>query len=250
MMFLASSAIGAALIVFCSFIRPNADKYHLCVAAGLVIFSAAMTIPMEMLTRLTAHPIDAALYRADVFLGLDPLPLARLILSMPAVYAVLTFAYLRLPIFLALAYGIEGNIRLVKVAAVAPMVAFLFYGLFPAVGPAHIFSNYPQSPPDWMANLYSPRDCFPSMHLGWALIIAFNVRARWLRFSAWIYAGIMAVATVGLGEHYYIDLIASVPFCAAIQFSVANLKTWLSRKTSFAMAGPVDRSSSDAGADD
>jgi hypothetical protein len=226
--FLGSAVVGALIVIICSFIRPNADKYRdLCIAVGLAIFAAAMAVPMDILTTLTPHPIDLSLYRIDLRLGMDPLPLARAILTIPPLRAFLAFIYLHLPIFLALAYGCEGNPQLIRAAVVAPVIAFLFYFAVPAVGPVHIFSNYPQNPPILMGNLYSPRNCFPSMHLGWALLMALNARKRWLQFTTWTFAVAMAVATVGLGEHYWIDLIASVPFCLGVQWMV---NAWASSK--------------------
>jgi hypothetical protein len=47
-----------------------------------------------------------------------------------------------------------------------------------------------------------PQDCFPSMHFGWALLIAWNVQTRLLVILAWTFVGLTFLATVGLGEHY------------------------------------------------
>lgn len=222
MIFLASALIGALIIIVSSFIRTNADKYlDLCIAVGLAVFAAAMIVPMDILIDHTPRPIDLSLYRIDLRLGIDPLPLGRAVLAVPLLHTLLAFIYLHLPIFLALAYGCEGNPRLIRASIVAPVIAFLFYFAVPAVGPIHIFSNYPQSPPVLMENLYSPRNCFPSMHLGWALLMALNAQKRWLKFTTWAFAAAMAVATVGLGEHYWIDLIASVPFCLGVQWGLA-----------------------------
>jgi hypothetical protein len=56
------------------------------------------------------------------------------------------------------------------------------------------------------------------MHFGWALLAAWNVRGRRLKVAAWIFTGLTAFATIGIGEHYFIDLIVAVPFCWAVQW--------------------------------
>ena len=56
------------------------------------------------------------------------------------------------------------------------------------------------------------------MHLGWALLVALNAKRPVWRSVAWAFTILTAVATVGLGEHYYVDLIATVPFCFAAQY--------------------------------
>jgi hypothetical protein len=67
-----------------------------------------------------------------------------------------------------------------------------------------------------------PRNCLPSLHFGWALLLLWNCRGRAMETFGSIYLFLTALATVGLGEHYFVDLIASVPFCAAVQ----AIATW------------------------
>ena len=120
-----------------------------------------------------------------------------------------------------IAYAFERSPVLLRVCVVAPILAFVGFCFVPAVGPAHAFSGFPWGTPALLsAPEPTPRNCFPSMHLGWALLVALNVRATWLRVAAWIFVGITAIVTVGMGEHYYVDLIASVPLCFAVQWLV------------------------------
>ena len=81
------------------------------------------------------------------------------------------------------------------------------------------FSGYPLASRD-LAHLHlsgAPCNAFPSMHLGTALLILLNARGRWLRLGLAVYAVLTGMAAVGCGEHYFIDMIAAVPFCAAVQ---------------------------------
>jgi hypothetical protein len=92
------------------------------------------------------------------------------------------------------------------------------YLLLPAAGPEYAFSNFPD-PNDIAVSIgwVHPRNCFPSMHLTWAILVAWNLRNprwRWLFVS---YAALMALATVACGEHYFVDILAALPFAAAVQ---------------------------------
>jgi hypothetical protein len=55
------------------------------------------------------------------------------------------------------------------------------------------------------------------MHFGWALLVFWNLRGRVLKICAYIFAGLTALATVGLGEHYCVDLLVAIPFCFIVQ---------------------------------
>ena len=57
----------------------------------------------------------------------------------------------------------------------------------------------------------------PSMHVGWALLIAFNARGTWARLGFSLFALVTCLATVGSGEHYAIDAVVALPFAVAVQ---------------------------------
>ena len=81
----------------------------------------------------------------------------------------------------------------------AGVLGSLLYLLCPAVGPV------------WAQTPGAPRNCMPSMHLTWALLL-FCYSPRWLRPFAAIFALLTALATLGLGEHYVLALVAALPF--------------------------------------
>lgn len=54
------------------------------------------------------------------------------------------------------------------------------------------------------------------MHFTWALLIALNSRS-WLRWPLSVYAGLIGISTIVLGQHYVVDLIAALPYTAAVQ---------------------------------
>jgi hypothetical protein len=83
------------------------------------------------------------------------------------------------------------------------------YLLFPAVGPAHI------------GDPNAPRNCMPSMHLTWALLLWVNSKS-WMKWLTGIYAALTAIATLATGEHYTLDLLMALPFVWVISMLVRN----------------------------
>jgi membrane-associated phospholipid phosphatase len=55
------------------------------------------------------------------------------------------------------------------------------------------------------------------MHLAWALLVAMNARRRELQIAFWSYVVLLAISTIGLGQHYVVDLLAAIPYAAASQ---------------------------------
>jgi hypothetical protein len=76
------------------------------------------------------------------------------------------------------------------------------YLVFPAVGPAHL------------GDRLAPRNCMPSMHLAWALVLAAYLPRRW-RWAGALFSLLTAAATLGTGEHYWIDLAAALAYAFA-----------------------------------
>jgi hypothetical protein len=48
--------------------------------------------------------------------------------------------------------------------------------------------------------------------------LALNARAKWLQVVLWSYVAVIATATIGLGEHYLVDLIAALPYTLGVQW--------------------------------
>ena len=129
---------------------------------------------------------------------------------------VLALVYAALPLMIGFAWSLEQDFLMRRAVVLAGCLCFVCYALFPAVGPGGF---------DWMlqAARFVPRNAMPSMHLTWALLIALNARRPRLRIGLWIYAALMALATLTLRQHYLVDLIAAVPFTFAIQWLAVHL---------------------------
>lgn len=126
----------------------------------------------------------------------------------PLVWRSLSFAYYwALPFWMMVVMAFGPNpLQLLKRNMVAVVAALPILILCPAVGPI------------WFENhlvAIAPRNCMPSLHFTWALL-ALWYAPRWLRWPSAVVVALTAFATVGLGEHYIVDLVAAVPFTAAV----------------------------------
>src|SRR5260370_30132630 len=67
--------------------------------------------------------------------------------------------------------------------------------------------------------LKGARNAIPSLHMAWVLLVWWNSRglARWVRAIAMVFVVLTAMATLGTGEHYFIDLVVAFPFSLMVQ---------------------------------
>ena len=163
------------------------------------------------------------------------------------------FFYIGLPMVIGLVYA--GQLLRDRTRAVSAMLAFLitgpvgviFYNLFPAVGPIHIFlGQFPWKPipteqvtrllvePIAVAGL---RNCMPSLHMGWVLLAWWYSRGLsiWERGIAMAFLVFTIFATMGIGEHYSIDLVVAFPFAVFLQGVCALGLRWNDRARVTAM---------------
>jgi hypothetical protein len=143
--------------------------------------------------------------------------------------------YTALPLPLALVYA--AHLRRAKQNALAVMIAFLvtgplgvmFYNVLPACGPIHLFGGafpwHPLPTADAMRLRVVPvlmkgaRNAIPSLHMTWVLLIWWNSRGlpRWVRAIALAFVWLTVLATLGTGEHYFVDLVVAFPFSLMVQ---------------------------------
>ena len=143
--------------------------------------------------------------------------------------------YIALPLPLALVYA--SQLRRHKEKALTVMLAFLatgpigvfFYNVLPACGPVHLFGAafpmHPLSTAQAMSLNIVPvlitgaRNAIPSLHMTWVLLVWWNSKglARWVRTIAAVFVGFTVLATLGTGEHYFIDLVVAFPFSLMVQ---------------------------------
>jgi hypothetical protein len=138
--------------------------------------------------------------------------------------------YIGLPIPIALVYS--GQLLRVRQGAFPAMAAFLltgpigilFYNIFPAMGPIHLVrGSFPWQPFDAdmfrrvllePVLIHGPRNAIPSLHMGWVLLTWWYSRGLSLfeRAVVMLFVVFTFCATMGTGEHYFVDLVLAYPF--------------------------------------
>ena len=206
----------------------------LCILSGVAVSLAATVIPTTY---------DPFLYAFDLSLGFrTSFVVGQFFRSHAAIAYAAALAYNYLPIGLIalrivqLRHGDRGvDLRLIF--ATLGAVGFSLYAICPAVGPVHAFSGFPDNLPASVALAripigLMPRNAIPSLHVGWALLVFVNAWSgswsRWVAVWAAIFLALTALATLGSGEHYLIDLVVAVPLTLAIQAgfkAVGSLRT-------------------------
>jgi hypothetical protein len=156
--------------------------------------------------------------------------------------------YIALPIPLAMVYagqllrGREKAFPAMAAFLIAGPIGILFYNLFPALGPAHIFLQdfpwHPMTTAQASHLLWEPipvkgvQNAIPSLHMAWVLLAWWYSRGLsvWERGIALTFVVFTAFATLGTGEHYFIDLVVAYPFSVMIQALCAFPLRWTQRE--------------------
>ena len=172
---------------------------------------------------------DLFLYRFDGLLGIQSsFVVGRWFAAWHVLENACFIVYASLPlaelfVFLLFVRGQRMPANPLVVFIVAGVAGFAFYQVCPATGPAHVFgAEFPNYPPPALplqtVGLDDvPRNAIPSLHSAWALLIWWSVRycRKWIRYTATVFLALTLLATLGLGEHYLVDLVVAVPFTVA-----------------------------------
>jgi PAP2 superfamily len=143
--------------------------------------------------------------------------------------------YMALPLPLALVYA--ARLRYARSKALTAVLAFLvagplgvmFYNLVPACGPVYLFGPaFPWHPLSTANSMHlrvvpllvkGAPNAIPSLHMAWVLLCWWNSKGlpRWVRAIALAFVWFTVLATMGTGEHYFIDLVVAFPFSLMVQ---------------------------------
>jgi hypothetical protein len=213
-----------------------------------VLFVASDYFASNMLEWTTAaHPktLDLYLLSFDYSLRVELAAIAgRMYVLYPWLHNPSLLVYVGLAIPITVVYA--GRLVRLKERAFPCMMAFLvtgplgilFYNLFPACGPHALFQQgFPFHPfPMAQASrllleplpVAGPRNAIPSLHLAWALLAWWYSRSlSWFeRLIAFLFLAFTAFATLGTGEHWFVDLIVAFPFALMIQGLCAYSLSW------------------------
>jgi hypothetical protein len=233
-------------------------------SATLVLFLFIAQHALGSTGVLNPKTYDLWLFVADGSLGFQPsFSVGRVLLDsrILTVSALLTYDSLPFVMAAVCAWHIPiGATRppwfILTLFMAAGVGGWLLYDLLPATGPVYIFTrDFP-----WARLPYSelhkialekiavlpgiPRNAFPSLHMGWVLLLVWNSRRSVfpVRVFMLLYLVLTFVATLGTGQHYLVDLIVSFPFALFMQSLVSlplSKKRFRSMAVIFASLGLI-----------
>jgi hypothetical protein len=239
-------------------VRAAAKLWFWAFVPGLLFVGFGWITPPLLQYGQIAHPkvLDLYLYSFDCSLRFQPSFLVGLLfVKLPWLRVICYFFYLGLGVPIAAVYA--GHLVRNQKAATPIMLALLytgpiggmFYSLFPALGPVHLFQqNFPLHPLSieqarhlFLEALALPgyRNAIPSLHMGWVLLTWWYCRglSKWTKAVVLAFVLFTVLATLGSGEHYLIDLIVAFPFCVLIQGLFAFSLKWNDRRRVLAVFG-------------
>ena len=213
-----------------------------------VLLGYVGSTPLAITGRLHPKTLDMFLFNFDASLGVQPsFKAGQFVLRSRWLTRIALLFYLALPIPVMLVYA-QQLVRRRNAAMtvflgffMAGPVAVVFYNLFPACGPIYLFgSRFPFAPPSalqFKEMLVQPvlvsgaRNAFPSLHLAWVVLAWWYAEglSHWTKLFLVLFLAGTLLAILGLGEHYFIDLIAAFPFALMIHAGCALNIPWTDR---------------------
>ena len=204
----------------------------LAAAAMLLIFSITVPHFFRATVELAPRTYDGYLYAFECRWG-TPISflMGRLFAACPPLYAVAAVTYYLLPCVMAgfcalqIARSGETGPNVMIEFAIAAAAGWILYLQYPAVGPIFAFpADFPAALPAVRLDLAqppieAPRNCMPSLHTAWALLILWSSRPfrLWVKLLAGTVLLLTLLATLGLGQHYFVDLVVALPFALAVR---------------------------------
>jgi hypothetical protein len=181
---------------------------------------------------------DAEVYALDGGFGFQPsFAFGQLFAAVPPLTWICFAIYTAPPPILVYVYALQVRAArpprrdAITALLVLGLSGYAFYFLYPLCGPLFAFDDaFPNRPPlvdaetvglIAVAPVHAAhmawRNAMPSLHLGSVLLALWLSRplGRWPTRVSWVFVVGTALATLGLGEHYAVDLIVALPFTLA-----------------------------------
>ncbi len=231
-----ASGLAAIFCLMTVSIWEKAEKRTLARHGLLAVFGlyVAVLVSRLLLVGISASlPItfDRYLYAFDAgFGGQLSFAVGRLFSRLPPLRALCLLVYASLTFSVLLLFAsLKGTARvrwlMLANFALIGVVGRLCYSAVPAMGPIYQFpAQFPWNPPPVLSLTIEPihlppgmRNAMPSLHAAWALMLLWWTygQRHWVRVAAGLFLFLTLLATLGLGEHYLVDLIVAVPFTLA-----------------------------------
>ncbi len=216
-----------------------------------ILFAATLlAVPAEAICQATAgwlsslRPLkyDLYIYRLDGLFGFQPsFYLGAIADKHVWLQVVLNVVYGLLPcavlaVWAAYLWRRANEARGVLLTFIANLfLAVPVYLAIPVCGPAFAFPSFPHLPGPVVPHpiaLAAPPNGIPSVHTSTALLILWFAR-RW-QAGMWLasfYLALMMLATMASGQHYLFDLIAAVPYAAAMALLAPHFDYLFEKRT-------------------
>jgi len=191
---------------------------------------AGSMIAVGLAAYFTPQTFDPVIYAFDGKFGWPSWTIGGIFRFHPWLLNTCGLAYNTLPLALSIClalqwqHGIKFPVDLGIAMLALGAVGFLLYQLCPVAGPVYLFpSDFPTHTPHVLGVARIPlppipRNGMPSLHVAWALLLAWNLRHRLaLMSTSAVYLSCTILATLGSGEHYLADLIVSPALVLAVQ---------------------------------
>ncbi len=234
------------------------------VAAILIIANAASSVWLGLTMEELPYVADHFVEVADRALGSPSWVMGRFVHEHGWYLALITKVYTYLPVGAAVVAfwqlrrsSTQGFPRhhivrsFIVIGAIGPIVYFLF----PVVGPAYAFGHevpgagwldvWPHVVPTSLEPVSAyfsqaaPRNCMPSLHTAWATAILLHaLRGPRLLKAFGVFWWVCTIsATLGIGAHYGVDLIAGFVFALTLESAMARPEDGWHRRRIVTVAG-------------
>jgi PAP2 superfamily len=244
--------IGTASFCVAAFTAIAADdrefrpRFQTALVVSILIVSLYVDVPV-LLTITARSPLtfDSILTRADQSLGGNASFLVgQFLRSHPVLRATSRIAYYGLPVGIMIAaalrwrkFGRSDATSIPAAVALGAVMVPLFYMMVPAAGPVFRWgARFPFDPPTGAEIAMAPSplnmsgvlNAMPSLHFAYALLVLWGtwtlgVAARTFGVA---FAILTLLSTLGLGEHYVVDLIVAVPLAIMLELAVRRPSGW------------------------
>jgi hypothetical protein len=214
--------------------RRDICRRSMSVIALLTYLGFCLGFYLPFLRLVLPRKFDYFLYNFDASLGFQPSFLAaNLFDRVRPLFWTELMVYNSLGLWFAVVYAAHANARrqypvnILKMLVANALLGFTLYFVCPAMGPKYAFASFPHSPGSVQSVpvlLSGVPNAMPSLHFGGALLICWFCKPwKWLHRAMALFAALTGLATLGLGEHYVVDLVVAVPYALAILAFSSNV---------------------------